>query len=422
MNRKQAKERLFLRLERLARYCKPSDTASPSAIWPDQGFLRDLESEVVFLVATVRKNPPSPAWKAFRLLDRRMPKLLLVRRVDNLVKRARDRLEEAAQHPLSKLEQQAEGGDENAQELLRDIAAIRDGQDGEKKIDWTAHEKALAQFSRTRSVEPAYGRSAPLGIRCYARALELIVDDCRRKPLESWPLTEWTVQIGHPDAKSLLAFDDPTEFILYEGAWRWKGAQCKRQKARERVQRCRQGKKERRLYPGDWIRFRDAADFRAFYGRKQPLPEACIGLEDSEVRDDLDAVLGTLACSSTLSGSKRPSRVTDEPDGFYYHRTRHVARCHDCQNAEWISQGFEVENGFPYGDWRLTTAERIAEQNRRAGEQLERDRRWLKTPQGQQWVRDANRRLVASLKERARQQGWTQEQLRAEAKVYGLIR
>jgi hypothetical protein len=166
--------------------------------------------EVMLLIATKRKKRPSPAWKAFQLLDRRMPKLLLVKRVDNLVKRARDRLEEAAQHPLSKLQQQAECGDEHTRKLLRDIAAIRDGQGAAKRIDWTEHERALAQFSRTRSVEPSYGRSALLKFRCYARSLELIVDDCRRKPLKSWPLTEWTAEIGHPDARSLLAFDDPT--------------------------------------------------------------------------------------------------------------------------------------------------------------------------------------------------------------------
>ena len=129
--------------------------------------------------------------------------------------------------------------------------------------------------------------------------------------------------------------------------------------------------------------FRDAADFRASYGRKHPLPETCVGLKDSECRDDLDATLDTLACTSTLPGSKRPSRITDEPDGFYYHRTRHVARCRDCQNAEWIAQGFEVVNGFPLGEWELSTAERNAKRDREAAERLERDRRWLETIQGQ---------------------------------------
>jgi len=365
---------LFLRLEWLARRCKPQDTAWPGTIWPDRGFLRDLENDVMFLIATKRKKQPSPAWKAFQLLNRLLRSLRLVLRVNNLVKRARERLKEAGESPMSKLERQAEQGDEDARKLLRDIAAIRDGQAAAKKIDWTQHERALAQFSRTRSVEPSYGRSAPLESRCYARALELVVEDYRRKPLrdKSWPLVEWLARIGHPEAKSLAAFDDVWAWIVEqeEEAWRGKSGLRRREKGRDRIRRYREWHRGRWLYPGDWIRFRDAADFRAFYGRKQPLPETCVGLYDSDSRSRLEAVLDTLSCASTLPGSKRPRRVTDEPDGFYYHRTRRVARCRDCQNAEWEAQGFEVWNGFPYGDWSLTTAERIAENDKYAAEKL----------------------------------------------------
>jgi hypothetical protein len=99
MNRKLAKARLFLRLNRLARFCKAQDTPWPGTIWPDQVFLRSLEAEVVFLIITERKKRPSPAWKAFQLLNKRMPSLQLVLRINNLVKRARDRLEEAASTP-----------------------------------------------------------------------------------------------------------------------------------------------------------------------------------------------------------------------------------------------------------------------------------------------------------------------------------
>jgi Protein of unknown function (DUF3631) len=131
------------------------------------------------------------------------------------------------------------------------------------------------------------------------------------------------------------------------------------------------------LWPGDWLLFKDAAGFKAFWVGRQPLPETCIGLEDSDCHDDLDACLDTLACGCNLA---------EEPDGFYYHRTRHVARCRDCQNAEWMAQGFEVEHGFPYGDWDLTTAERIAERDRYARQELE------------QWERQRQERLVAEAK------------------------
>jgi hypothetical protein len=51
---------------------------------------------------------------------------------------------------------------------------------------------------------------------------------------------------------------------------------------------------------------------------------------------------------------------------------RHFARCRDCQEAEWIAQGFEVVGGFPWGDWSLSSAERVAENNRRALQETER--------------------------------------------------
>jgi hypothetical protein len=354
MNRKLAKERLFLRLNRLARFCKAQDTPWPGTIWPDQVFLLSLEDEVVFLITTERKKRPSPAWKAFQLLNTRMPSLQLVLRINNLVKRARDRLEEAAQRPLSKLEQQAECGDDNAQKLLRDIAAIRDCQGVAKEIDWTEHERALAQFSRTRSVEPAYGRSAPLEIRCYARALELIVDDSRRKPVKSRPLTEWTARIGHPGAKSLLAFDDPMGFIG-EGAWRWEGAQRKRQKTRDRVRRYREWVNGAWVYAGDWLRFSTEEKNRLKWGFPDtPKCEVC--------------------------------GESDEPY-WWFHRLRHIVRCSTCQEAEWWADGYEISGGLPTS-WLghdATRDERIVERTFKLGSKA---RQWLQSPKGQAWLRN----------------------------------
>jgi hypothetical protein len=145
--------------------------------------------------------------------------------------------------------------------------------------------------------------------------------------------------------------------------------------------------KGKTILAGDWLPFRDAADFNAFYGGQRALPETCIGLEDSECRADHETVLDTLSCGC---------RLVDEPDGFYYHRTRHVARCTDCQEAEWISDGYEVENGIPScRNHGHTCEQRIAERKLDALQESERflDRRldtpegrvWLATAEGQQW-------------------------------------
>jgi len=111
------------------------------------------------------------------------------------------------------------------------------------------------------------------------------------------------------------------------------------------------------ILSGHWLHFRDAADFRAFYSEERPLPETCVGLEGSDSRSELEAVQDTLYCGCKLA---------DESDGFYYHPGCNIARCTDCQSAEWIAQGFEVVNGFPHGDWQATIKERLKEQAREA--------------------------------------------------------
>src|SRR5207248_3245687 len=175
-------------------------------LWPTSDLLLPLENSVTRLVRVEREKPPRPPWRAFQLVDKRMPSLRLVRRVNNLAKRARDRLTESGESVLGKLERQARLGNADARSLLRDIARLRNNLTAGKMIDWAQHEKVLAQFSRTGTVELASDDStaASQKVRCYARALELIVDDNQREPLreKSEPLVRWLVRIGHPDAKS----------------------------------------------------------------------------------------------------------------------------------------------------------------------------------------------------------------------------
>jgi hypothetical protein len=92
--------------------------------------------------------------------------------------------------------------------LLRDIELVQTNLKAAKGIDWTQHEKALAQFSRTNTVELACNLTAPLEVRCYARALELIVDNHRYGlKTNPDPLITWLNQIDHPAAQELLTLD-----------------------------------------------------------------------------------------------------------------------------------------------------------------------------------------------------------------------
>lgn len=375
-------------LETLANCCKPR--GAKGTLWPSGELLQSLEDGVKLFIEEERKTPLS--WKTFQRLDRRMPKLRLVVRLDNLVKRACDLLEKAGRPALSELERQSDRGDEYARKLLRDIAAITSGQAAREKIAWTQHERTLAQFSRTRSVEPSYGRSAPLEFRCYARTLELLLDNYQRESLrrQSRPLLEWLARIGHPHAKNLLAFDYTTEREIKRKARAAQEEEAlqRREKGRKRTQRHREW---HWIYPGDWVRFKNASDFARFYRRKHSLPKVCAGLEDSPLRIELAAVLDTLSCGRALA---------DEPY-WYYHEPRHVARCRNCQEAEWRADGYLIEYGEPpnwFGNGN-TREERIWALKWYYPEKIER-----------------------ILREKAQQEGWTQERLRAEAKAYGLIR
>lgn len=144
-----------------------------------------------------------------------------------------------------------------------------------------------------------------------------------------------------------------------------------------RCESCEESRKSKLVYPGGWLRFHNADDFRDYYGQQCPLPEVCIGLEDSDFQSDHEAVLDTLSCGC---------KPADHADAFYYHRTLHIARCRDCQEAEWIAQGFEVVNGFPYGDRRATSAERLKERDQHALETLA------------QWEKQQQEKLIAEAK------------------------
>ena len=249
LDRNQTKQLVVGYLEWLSECCKPPAHSKWARIrWPSGDILKDVEERVIFLLDTERRKRPSPSWKAFELLDKRMPSLRLVLRVNNLFKRAYERLGEAGEAPMSKLSRQADAGDEGAEKLVNDLYKIKDASAIPERIDWSQHERMLAQFSPTRTVEPAYGGIAQLEYRCYARALELILDDYRREPLrkESLPLIEWALRIGYPGATSLGAFDSIAAFIVEqdEGVWRNKLERQKLYLGRERTRRFRKRKRQ----------------------------------------------------------------------------------------------------------------------------------------------------------------------------------
>jgi hypothetical protein len=213
-SRRSAKARLLCCLDRLWGYCQPvpnqkahDATNSEEPLWerhvpwPGREFLRDIEHNVLVLASHERSRQILPAWKAFKIVDKRMPTLRLVQRVDNLAKRARERLKAAGESDLSKMVREAEVGSTAAQCSLRD--------------------RLLREKNFT----------------------ELLLQDrrCVRPRVEAWPLVEWFIEIGHPMVRD---FDDATRFIydgFQEALEELKGSR-QRAKQRERVRRHRLGK------------------------------------------------------------------------------------------------------------------------------------------------------------------------------------
>ena len=157
-------------------------------MWPSRELLESVEKGAKLLVAKLRKKPPEPIWKGFKILDGRRGLLRPANRVDNLVKRALLRLQEGGESVLHKLARQC-GADR--QKLVSDIESLKTDLSNAKGIDWEQHRSVLNSLSDRGTISLFCGNSpASPNVICYARTLELLIDDYRRQPLrrQSTPL------------------------------------------------------------------------------------------------------------------------------------------------------------------------------------------------------------------------------------------
>jgi hypothetical protein len=72
----------------------PPDTDESTTIWPDGMHLGELDSTVLALAIIARNKLPRSNWKAYKWVDKRWQRYHLVSRVEKLVRRARERLQE----------------------------------------------------------------------------------------------------------------------------------------------------------------------------------------------------------------------------------------------------------------------------------------------------------------------------------------
>jgi hypothetical protein len=174
-----------------------NDLLAQNTFWPREWDLEQLHSVVTDLFMTEHGKLPDPYWKAYKWVNDLLPKLRLVRTVDQLVRRARARLNEVGESYLVGLQRDAGAGSPKAKGLVKLLQAIKEDVSKAKEGAWEDYEQLL--FKRdNKLVQLACGDLAGNPrLRCYARALEIVADDLRYERMR--PFLRWIAYIGYPN-------------------------------------------------------------------------------------------------------------------------------------------------------------------------------------------------------------------------------
>jgi hypothetical protein len=216
---KQKVQKLDERLtELLALY--PYRTVSQSAPWPSATELIRLDYAVRDLAMSQRKKKWLLGWETYELVNKRWPKLKLVKRLNLLVGRARDRLKDAGESELERIRREAFEGAPKAKRLLEHFESIQVDTNKAAEIGWQNYKQLLFKPGSYRlacdAPEPQLRRSGfsynsasisePSRERCYASALEIFTDDLRYEPLrdKAYPLLSWIAIHDNPDYYDVL--------------------------------------------------------------------------------------------------------------------------------------------------------------------------------------------------------------------------
>jgi len=207
-----AKQRLLRNLKSLEAYCQPpvdgqaeidAEAEDPigewlekrRVLWPSNELLRQIDDDVIELAIAGRKKPILPISKAFEQVDRRMRKFRLKSRLNDLIRRARDRV--TGESELAKAAWELEAGNAGAQCFVRDIL-------------------------------------------CGTRSLRRLLEDDQWRTAQkakSYPLWEWLIVNGHPMAKDFGPVAE--HFVIDAGVVKERKLLEQREKGRARTRRHR---------------------------------------------------------------------------------------------------------------------------------------------------------------------------------------
>jgi hypothetical protein len=145
---------------------------------------------------------------------------------------------------------EARSGGEHALEaksFLADLQKIQKEPKTAAKIKWPRYERFLFCPGDNKRVQLSCGDSpASLRVMCYARALEMIVDDKHHGALrdDASPLLEWVVRVRNPEYSDVLEWNDFMKWMAEREAKCAveERAQRKRAQDRERQRQHRKAK------------------------------------------------------------------------------------------------------------------------------------------------------------------------------------
>jgi hypothetical protein len=207
---KQEKQKLDELLKVLLSYFPPAG-ANPNAPWPLMEELRDLDHAVFTVAKTQRKKALFASWKTYKLVDKKWPGIRLISRMNKLINGARARLQEARVSDLERLRREDLEGVPKVMQCWKDLEALRADMCKADGIEWEGHEKVIFARGNNKLIRPACGDSLVLlRLKCYARALELIVEDelyCRPNRDKALPLLKWIALTDNPGYRDVLKYD-----------------------------------------------------------------------------------------------------------------------------------------------------------------------------------------------------------------------
>src|SRR5262249_7322210 len=130
-----------------------------------------------------------------------------------------------------------------AKRFLADLRRIQKKPKAVLKIQWSRYKHFLFRSGHHKGFLRCGDFPASPHVICYARALEIIVDDENRKKLldKAEPLLRWILLLGNPDYADVLRRDDFMEWAAERRAQRTPDdrAEYKRKLGRERLRRFR---------------------------------------------------------------------------------------------------------------------------------------------------------------------------------------